>query len=749
MARQISARQHSCGFQYRHFTILKDHTLGHGSYGAVYKARCDQLTCAAKVLHPTIVDSFDPGSERILQRFRQECDFLNQTRHPHIVQYLGVCRDPESNLPVLLMELLDESLTKMLERSQLPLPYSIQVDLFHDVAVAIAYLHSNGIIHRDLSGNNVLVVAGRRAKVTDFGMSKLDSSGCLNLTPLTTCPGTVAYMSPESLREPPMYTEKLDIFSEGVIMIQICTRKFPDPGPPMNIKEDPQSPTGTIQIPVLEMDRRKNHIDLIKPTHPLLPIAADCLEYRERDRPSADELCERLTELKVSQEYIESVQQMNQASSTTAEVTGTLQHEHNVLTRQLEEKTQIIQTKDQQILQSENQIRDKEQQIESKQYQILAKDQQIQQLNELLRDNEQVTAQIQETNEQLCRQNDHFRKQIEDLQHQAKFAPEPAKPLSERAEYDLRWKDGEKAQFGLARGSSVVDGDVAYFPSGTEIYSYNSSTNTWRILPNCPQIRGSLAMVKGLLTKIGGKQATIQGKVTNKLVSFTKAESADSEWIEKYPPMPTSRSFTSAATYQNHLVVAGGSSSGRFKDNVATVEVLNTDTLVWSIAASLPHPFSNASITVCGDHLYMLGGSDTMSKKLSVLTCSLPEVLQSCQPRSLIDKLFKWGRNAHSQKWQFATDIPVYDSTCTTVNGQLIAIGGCDENDKRTTAVYKYNTARKSWGVISHIATARSLCFVATVMNVNSSQLLVVGGRINVLESAVLTNTNSVEIAEF
>ena len=151
--------------------------------------------------------------------------------------------DPKSRLPVLLMELLDESLTKMLECLQQSLAYYIQVDICHDVALAIAYLHSNNI-HRDLSSNNVLIIAGRRAKVTDFGMSKL-AGAAPTMTPLTMCPGTLVYMPPEALREPPRYTMKLDCFSEGVIMIQVCTRLWPEPGPRTQLVPDSRSPTGS------------------------------------------------------------------------------------------------------------------------------------------------------------------------------------------------------------------------------------------------------------------------------------------------------------------------------------------------------------------------------------------------------------------------------------------------------------------------------------------------------------------------
>ena len=159
-------------FHYQTVQIIKSACLGIGSYGAVYKAICDELPCAAKIIHPTLFETNDPGSRKIIERFDQECDLLSGVRHPHIVQYLGVSRDPCSGLPVLLMELLDGNLTHFLEQSQQPLPFHIQVSLCHDIALALTYLHSNGIVHRDLSSNNILLIAGNRAKVTDFGMSK-------------------------------------------------------------------------------------------------------------------------------------------------------------------------------------------------------------------------------------------------------------------------------------------------------------------------------------------------------------------------------------------------------------------------------------------------------------------------------------------------------------------------------------------------------------------------------------------------
>ena len=77
-----------------------------------------------------------PGSTSVMRKFEQECRPLNAIKHPHIVQYLGMYRDPESRLPVLLMELMDESLTQFLERSHEPIPYHTEVDLYYDIALA-------------------------------------------------------------------------------------------------------------------------------------------------------------------------------------------------------------------------------------------------------------------------------------------------------------------------------------------------------------------------------------------------------------------------------------------------------------------------------------------------------------------------------------------------------------------------------------------------------------------------------------
>ena len=114
--------------------------------------------------------------ETPFERFRQECEILSNLRHPNIIQYLGTHQDHATGLPVLLMELMDESRTRYLEDHQGDVYYHMQVDICNDIVLALAFLHNNNIIHRDLSSNNVLLsgLPGNiRAKVTDFGMARL------------------------------------------------------------------------------------------------------------------------------------------------------------------------------------------------------------------------------------------------------------------------------------------------------------------------------------------------------------------------------------------------------------------------------------------------------------------------------------------------------------------------------------------------------------------------------------------------
>ena len=414
---------------------MRDAALGSGAYGQVCRATLDELPCAAKLLHAILLDPDRPRNRTL---FEQECRFVSEIRHPNIVQYLGVAQDEESGLPILLMELMDDSLTNFLEESEEPLAYHVQVNISHDIALAIAFLHLNGIVHRDLSSSNVLLIgAGNRAKVTDFGMSTLTE---LNprMSGLTKCPGNPAYMSPEALLDPPVYTEKLDCFQVGVLMLQIMTRKYPVPGRAMNRVRDAKYPTGWITVPVPELERRHDHLHLVVETHPMLRLSIDCLKDTDTERPSGQKICRRLSALKEAPHYVQSLEgrggeregrermeeggreqgEREREGQETEELIRQLREENQLREREVREKEREVREREREVenirgevqvkegeienlrgvvRERENLVREREREVREKEREVKEKNEEIQDLRHLMRDKDQTIHQLQET----------------------------------------------------------------------------------------------------------------------------------------------------------------------------------------------------------------------------------------------------------------------------------------------------------------------------------------------------------------
>ena len=740
MAQQRQHQERKIGF--KSVQLFKDQTLGIGSYGAVCKAKCDDLLCAAKILHPTLFDpaaqlQVSPKQEHRLpiKRFEQECEFLSTIRHPNIVQYLCMYQDSDTGLPVLLMELMDKSLTHFLESSSQPIAYHIQANICHDITLALSFLHSNGIVHRDLSSNNVLLIGNIRAKVTDFGMAKLgDLNPQATRYTFTMCPGTDVYMPPEAVQDEPVYTEKIDSFSFGVIVIQISTCQFPKPGNRRQKVEvnHPGLPRGVLEMRLAEVDRRQSHISQVDPNHPLLPIALDCLKDEDIERPSAQQLCERVASLKERPEYSESVAAAQQENQQLRQQLQQLQQLHREETQQENERLlgqlrqqlqQLQQNSTREKEENERQLGQMRQQLqhlhrEEMEQVARTRDEQERQLNQRLESSEQERAKFEERLRELEGQLIRSREQPQMPQH-LKVA---GMKIDKRDNSKLMWREGQKAPFASNRWSdAIVDGNRVYFLDGNSyLRTYDISDKVWSQLSHAPYNYSTLTILNGLPTTIGGFPTT------NKLMSLTKGK-----WKEKFPPMPTKRYFVTAECTRSALIVAGG--IGEYIKELTTVEVLNIENRQWSTATDLPEPLQYHSATVCGDQLYMQGGSHHYNTTKSVYTCSVSALLQTCTQRSLVGTLKRALSLSNSSSggtgvWSKLADLPVTGSTCVTFYGQLLAIGGGDSGNKPTTAVYMYNPSTNSWNVISHMTTARCKSFAAVLPD---NQLMVVGGEID------------------
>ena len=412
---------------------------------------------------------------------------------------------------------------------------------------------------------------------------------------------------------------------------------------------------------------------------------------------------------------------------------------------QLRRKEQEIHQEQQQILglrklltATRDQLKTLQQQLTSKDEKLAGKGHQLQQkeathqreiwqLRQQLQSSERITAEFQQNLLEKERIIQDQQRQIQELLQQQPKQRESQSQEKVRASgaeasggsIKLRWRDGGRAPHKTYGQVTTVDGSVAYFqPVGSNsVFAYNSTNEKWYELPDCPNCNFSLAIVKCDLTAIGGEMRSKQ--ITNSLLSLT-----DNKWTEQFPPMPTKRWLTIAVCTGRSLVVAGGIGQGG--KCLTTVEVMVTETPQWSTASSLPHPLYRVSATLCRDQVYILGGFDQNDKRSkSVFTCSLAALLQSCQPQFLAVQPRTLSLASRPKIWHQLADTPYYHSACTSLHGRLLAVGGNDSEDQRTTDIYMYNTAANSWKVISHLKIPRQQSSVAILPH---DELMVVGG---------------------
>ena len=463
-------------------------------------------------------------------------------------------------------------------------------------------------------------------------------------------------------------------------------------------------------------------------------------------------ICDNLSTQKASSKYTENVQQ-SQVNIKHSQSANRESREREIQqSQQIRDLQQQLHTKDEQLhTEMEGKKEDIQQQqilrllslltaandeLQTLQQQLACKDHRLQQkeatiaacqqqMQRQLQSSEQMTAEFQQILLERERMIQDQQRQIHELQQQLRQRGSQRREEDEAGgaaasggSIELRWRDGGRAPRKVWGQVSAVDGSVAYFLPGVyeskSVFAHNSATNEWFELPECSNCDFSLAVVNSLLTAIGGK--TPNNEVTNSLLSLT-----GNKWTKQFPPMPTKRWVTASLCSGSSLVVAGGV-GGRSK-KLSTVEVMDTESLQWSTASSLPRPLYQGSATLCGDQVYMLGGFDhNVEPSKSVFTCSLAALLQSCQQQSLGPRQ----RSSRPKVWHQLADTPVTLSTCASLQGQLLAVGGCGSNCKTTTAIHTYNAPTNSWRVISYMAFPQCQCLVAVLSH---NELVVVGGR--------------------
>jgi len=197
--------------------------LGSGGMGTVYEAEQDRprRKVALKVL------SLALANEQAVRRFQWEAEVLANLRHPGIAQVhaVGVQQAGDIELPWFAMELVPGARDLIHYSKHFELHQKERIELFLQVCDAVHHGHLQGVVHRDLKPQNVLVDEEGRARVIDFGIAR-SMAGDANLTEGGIVLGTLHYMSPEQLRGR-LVDLRSDIYSLGVVLFELLAGRRP------------------------------------------------------------------------------------------------------------------------------------------------------------------------------------------------------------------------------------------------------------------------------------------------------------------------------------------------------------------------------------------------------------------------------------------------------------------------------------------------------------------------------------------
>ena len=246
---------------------LSQQELGNGSWGKVVKATYKGEQVAAKCLHCQIV------SDHNIQQLVREIDTFAKCHHHNLLKFVGATLEGD---PIILTELMHTNLCMVIRQHKL---YDYQIiPLLQDIASGINYLHSflpEPIIHRDISSTNVLLegpVKSRwMAKLSDFWSANF----LWNTSERSVVPGNPNYAAPE-VRSSHSHSEKMDVYSFGVLMFEICSGQTP---PSFQLRNQ-VLPTAAAVWP--------------KPQCHFVSLIVSCTKENREDRPTMSEVLAQL-----------------------------------------------------------------------------------------------------------------------------------------------------------------------------------------------------------------------------------------------------------------------------------------------------------------------------------------------------------------------------------------------------------------------------------------------------------------------
>ena len=397
--------------------------LGRGSYGVVKIVRYEGKEYACKSFHSILITATTKELEvnKVEKAFIEECRNAVSINHSNIVHTYGL-HFPQSNpFPSIVMELLPYCLADVLDNPSFR--SCLKPFILADVAKGLHYLHSQSIMHRDLTANNILLTAYFTAKISDFGQAKVISPSQIHQH--SVAPGNIIYMPPEakiidgednSTRL--KYNYSLDVFSFGVLILHIYLERLPK----MQKILVPSSKNPGLFRKLPPLDYFSEDIELAVPqTHVLRSLLLRCLEEKPGCRPSSEELDIEMSELIKEDHSIISIlkywcSELEDVSKKQRELITTLEREKQEIETKLEEerkefgKKEIKVYKDntsEQHQEDDNQHEELlESMIEPEKMEAIIADKKKKELKEIRKEN----AELRRTNEELQKENEQLKR---------------------------------------------------------------------------------------------------------------------------------------------------------------------------------------------------------------------------------------------------------------------------------------------------------------------------------------------------
>lgn len=193
--------------------------IGAGGFGIVYRGDWHGYQIAIKTLKLQELD------EKKETEFKRETRVMASLNHPGIVRLYGICTEP-GNYAMLVEFMAKGDLNSLLKDKKQALPWNpMRWQLAIDIGAGLVYLHANKILHKDLKSHNILLDHNLKAKITDFGLSRIKETTGKTFT--YSGGGTLPWMAPELFDREVIKTKAVDVYAYGVVLWEIASREEP------------------------------------------------------------------------------------------------------------------------------------------------------------------------------------------------------------------------------------------------------------------------------------------------------------------------------------------------------------------------------------------------------------------------------------------------------------------------------------------------------------------------------------------